>query len=98
MPIKGLDELRYSTATQETGKINVERMPESRWLMSRSTTKGTDNRDPTIAAIIQQISGPPHIKATGRIMIATARMLEIQHNKRPQPGLFDRTHAIMNTG
>jgi hypothetical protein len=31
-------------------------------------------------------------------MIATARMLEIQHIKRPQPGLFDRTHAIMNTG
>jgi hypothetical protein len=96
--MKGLDELRYSTVTQETGKANVERMPKNRWLISRSTAKGTDHRDPTMAAIIQVISCPPHMKLTGRILIATARVLETQHSRRPQPGLFDRTHAIMNTG
>jgi hypothetical protein len=96
--MKGLNELRYSTVTQETGKANVERMPENRWLISRSTAKGTDHRAPTMAAIIQVISCPPHMKLIGSIIIATARALETQHSRRPQPGLFDRTHIIMNTG
>jgi hypothetical protein len=31
-------------------------------------------------------------------MMATARMVRIQPDKRPQLALFDRTHVIMNTG
>jgi hypothetical protein len=51
-----------------------------------------------MAAIIQVISCPPHMKLIGRILIATARVVETQHSRSPQPGLFDRTHIIMNTG
>ena len=51
-----------------------------------------------MAAIIQVISCPPHIKLIGMILSATASVLADQQSSSPQPGLFDRTHTIMNTG